>query len=86
MLPLFLEGTREIEEPYHFLASSGSIELLRYGQEHPEKVHACLHKVIAPLRAALNTRELKLVCDTLKVILILLDVEGIGVALVPYYR
>ncbi|KAG9416077.1 hypothetical protein AC1031_000473 [Aphanomyces cochlioides] len=86
LLPLFLDGTRETQEPYHFLASKGSIELLQYGRQHPEKVHACLHKVVAPLRVALNTRDPKLVCDTLKIILILLDVEGIGVALVPYYR
>ncbi|KAF0687616.1 Aste57867_20599 [Aphanomyces stellatus] len=86
MLPLFLDGMRETQEPYHFLASKGAIELLQYGRQHPEKVHACLHKIVAPVRVALNTREPKLVCDTLKMILILLDVEGIGVALVPYYR
>ncbi|ETW08284.1 hypothetical protein H310_00907 [Aphanomyces invadans] len=86
MLPLLLDGTRESQEPYHFLATKGSIELLQYGRQHPEKVHACLHKVVAPLRVALNTRDQKLVCETLKVMQILLDVEGIGVALVPYYR
>ncbi|OQR94632.1 hypothetical protein ACHHYP_01037 [Achlya hypogyna] len=85
-LPLFLEGTREKEEPYHFLASTGSFELLQHGRLYPEKVHACLHKLIAPIRVALNTRDLKLICETLKTIMMLLDVEGIGPALVPYYR
>ncbi|OQR94788.1 hypothetical protein THRCLA_08098 [Thraustotheca clavata] len=85
-LPLFLEGTREKDEPYHFLASTGSFELVQYGRLHPEKVHACLHKLIAPIRVALNTRDLKLICETLKTIILLLDVEGIGPALVPYYR
>ncbi|KDO32437.1 hypothetical protein SPRG_02914 [Saprolegnia parasitica CBS 223.65] len=85
-LPLFIEGTREKEEPYHFLASTGTIELLQHGRMFPEKVHACLHKLIAPIRVALNTRDMPLICETLKNIQLLLDVEGIGPALVPYYR
>ncbi|EQC41874.1 hypothetical protein SDRG_00730 [Saprolegnia diclina VS20] len=86
VLPLFFEGTREKEEPYHFLASTGTIELLQHGRMFPEKVHACLHKLIAPIRIALNTRDMPLICETLKNIQLLLDVEGIGPALVPYYR
>lgn len=46
-----------------------------------------LPQLIVPLREALNTRDPVVVMRTLRVIQALSDLgEGIGVALVPYYR
>lgn len=86
LLPLFFEGIREQEEPFRFVAHQGVITLLDHGIEHPRKVHSCLHKIIQPIRTALNTRETKLIKETLKFIQHLLKVDGIGVAMLPYYR
>lgn len=85
-LPLFIEGIREQEDPYCFLAYQGVESLLTHGMKFPEKVHACLHQVVPELRIALNTRQPPIIECVLRSLNRLLDVEGVGVALLPYYR
>ena len=83
-LPLFFDGLCEIEDPCRFLALQGIIDLL---EAAPKKVLSCIPKIILPLKAALDTREVYIVCGAMKVLqhVILTDPQ-IGQALVPYYR
>jgi hypothetical protein len=50
-LPLFMEGLRELDEPYHFLALQGTLELLDKGQSRvlPCLPHLVLMKVLQAL-------------------------------------
>lgn len=86
LLPLFVEGIREQQKPYSFLATQGLSSMLKHGVEEPEKVHGCLHKIIQPLRTALNSRHPDVILRTLQCIMDMLQIDGIGVALLPYYR
>ena len=86
LLPLFFEGIREQQEPYRYLSHQGVHSLLDHAITQPQKLHLCLHKIIQPIRSALNTRDVDLISKTLKFIQHLLLVDGIGVALLPYYR
>ena len=83
-LPLFFDGLCEIEDPCRFLALQGIIDLL---EAAPKKVLSCIPKIILPLKAALDTREVYIVCGAMKVLqhVILADPQ-VGQALVPYYR
>lgn len=83
-LPIFIDGIREIREPYKFLARQGTYDLL---SRNPSKILACVPQCIIPLKTNLNTRDHNIVCDTLKVIQkLVLSSSMIGEALVPYYR
>jgi Parkin co-regulated protein len=84
-LPVFFSGLREIEQPYLFIAEEGIYDMLREGGE--AKVLPVIPQLILPLKDALNTRDERVMVRTLKVLQALVDLgEGIGVALVPYYR
>jgi hypothetical protein len=83
-LPLFMEGLRELDEPYHFLALQGTLELLDKGQS---RVLPCLPHLVLPIKQNLMTRHHTVLCVQMKVLQAL--VRGCpfaGEALVPYYR
>lgn len=75
----------QIEEPFRFIAEEGVYDLLSQGKE--AKVLPVIPQLIIPLKDALNTRDERVIVRTLKVIQAMVDLgDGIGVALVPYYR
>ena len=90
-LPIFFEGLRELEEPYKFLASQGTDELI---EKSPNKLLPVLPQLIIPIKStkspipeALSTKDHDIMCVTLKKVQkLVLAGEMIGEALVPYYR
>jgi hypothetical protein len=99
-LPIFLEGLREKDEPYVFLADKGSDELIEKGGE---KVVEVLPQLILPLKSkaifpniqvtlikkldAMATKDNDIMAKTLKKIqkLVLYN-PSVGEQLVLYYR
>eukprot|EP00465_Bigelowiella_longifila_P008205 CAMPEP_0185253428 /NCGR_PEP_ID=MMETSP1359-20130426/2187_1 /TAXON_ID=552665 /ORGANISM="Bigelowiella longifila, Strain CCMP242" /LENGTH=245 /DNA_ID=CAMNT_0027835809 /DNA_START=51 /DNA_END=788 /DNA_ORIENTATION=+ len=83
-LPIFFDGIREIKEPYVFLAREGVRDLLKEGKS---KILPVIPRLIIPIKTALNTRAIPIVCEMIKVLMKLVTShELIGEALVPYYR
>ena len=69
-LPIFFEGLRETEEPYKFLASQGTDELI---EKSPNKLLPVLPQLIIPIKStfmliveALSTKDHDIMCATLK--------------------
>ncbi|CAJ1420068.1 unnamed protein product [Effrenium voratum] len=83
-MPLLVEGLREREEPYCFLASQGLASLLQHGGP---RIAATVPQLVLPLKAALNTRDEPVVARVLLVLQALVrSSPEVGEALVPYYR
>merc|ERR1719359_758033 len=83
-LPIFFDGLREKEDPYRFLAVQGTYDMLDKGGS---KILPVVPQLIIPVKTALNTRDLKVIATTLKVLQsLVLAGKMIGEALVPYYR
>jgi len=83
-LPIFFDGLREKEEPYKFLSHQGCIDLLGLGGT---KILPTIPQLIIPIKTALNTRDVDIICEMLKVLQrLVMSGELIGEALVPYYR
>ncbi|KAL4173034.1 hypothetical protein KRP22_008191 [Phytophthora ramorum] len=83
-LPVFMEGLRELEEPYHFLALNGTLDMLEKGGS---RVLPCLSLLIPPMKANLMTRNQTVLCLQMKVLQrLVLCCPYTGEALVPYYR
>ncbi|KAG6615529.1 uncharacterized protein IUM83_05124 [Phytophthora cinnamomi] len=83
-LPVFMEGLRELEEPYHFLALNGTLDMLEKGGS---RVLPCLPQLIPPIKANLMTRNQAVLCLQMKVLQrLVLCCPYTGEALVPYYR
>jgi len=83
-LPIFVDGIREVTDPYRFLAIQGTFALLEKVKENVVKV---IPQLILPLKAALNTRDPDIIAVALKVIQkLVLSSDLSGEALVPYYR
>jgi len=61
-LPIFFEGLRETQEPYKFLATQGTEELLDRGGS---KILAVLPQLIIPIKKALGTKNHEIMCATL---------------------
>lgn len=79
-----MEGIREKEEPYRFLAVQGVFDLLQNGQA---KVLPVIPQLIIPIKTALNTRDCDIIATTLHILQALVKCsDTIGEALVPYYR
>ncbi|KAG2428536.1 hypothetical protein HYH02_014340 [Chlamydomonas schloesseri] len=53
-LPVFMDGLREFEEPYRFLAIRGSEDLM---YKAGDTLHLFADALVAPLKVALDTRE-----------------------------
>lgn len=83
-LPLFFDGLKEVKHPYEFFARQGSHDLLEHGGS---KILPVVPQLIVPLRDALDTRNVQILCTTLKIMQhLVLSCEMVGEALVPYYR
>lgn len=84
LLPIFVDGLREKEEPYRLLAVQGTYDLLdAFGRRSVSVVP----QLVIPLKKALNTRDPVVVATTLKAMQKLLSsASTAGEALVPYYR
>lgn len=83
-LPLFFDGLCETEHPYEFFARQGIHDMLEHGGP---KVLPVIPQLIIPIKNALNTRNRKVICTTLKVLQhLVVCADMIGEALVPYYR
>ena len=89
-LPLFMDGLRETEWPYDFLAEGGVGDMI---STCPDKILPVIPQLIIPIKQALNTRIKSVMVRVIRVIkqLVLADTNGmgqplIGQALVPYYR
>lgn len=83
-LPLFFEGLRETSHPYEFFARQGVHDMLEHGGN---KVIPVIPQLIIPIKDALNTRNPKVVCTTLKALQhLVVSAEIVGEALVPYFR
>ena len=67
-LPIFIDGIREIDDPYRFLAVQGTFDLLDKVKDAIVKV---IPQLILPLKAALNTRDSDVICVALKVYILL---------------
>ena len=84
-----MDGVREEEEPYQFIAMDGITQLLDHGGS---KILPTLPVLIMPIKQALNTRRPIVVCRMMKVLQRLVTADAnsprptIGRALVPYYR
>jgi hypothetical protein len=86
-LPIFLDGIREKEDPYRFLAIQGVFDLLEKGGPGGSKILPVIPQLIIPLKTALNTRDKGIMITTLKVLeALVMSGDMIGEALVPYYR
>ena len=83
-LPLFIDGLKEVEEPYAFIARQGCQDLLLKGGA---KILPTVPELITPLKSALASKNKDIICATCKVIqLMVTSGEHVGEALVPYYR
>lgn len=83
-LPIFMDGLREKEDPYRFLAVEGTHNMIEKGGS---KILPVVPQLIIPVKTALNTRDPDVVSTVLKVLQkLVLSGEMIGEALVPYYR
>ncbi|KAJ0003440.1 hypothetical protein NQD34_008537 [Periophthalmus magnuspinnatus] len=83
-LPLFFDGLCETTHPYEFFAQRGIHDMLEHGGP---KIQPVIPQLIIPIRNALNTRNPRVICTTLKVIQhLVMSGEMVGESLVPYYR
>ncbi|CCI45060.1 unnamed protein product [Albugo candida] len=83
-LPLFMEGLRELDDPYHFLALNGILDMLDKGQD---RALLCIPQLIPAMKQNLMTRHPQILCMQMKVIQKLVGGSNYaGEALVPYYR
>ena len=83
-LPLFFEGLSDTSHPCEFFARQGVHDMLEHGGN---KVLPVIPQLIIPVKKALNTRNHRVICTTLKALQhLVIAGEMIGEALVPYYR
>ena len=83
-LPIFFDGVREKEDPYRFLAVKGVEDMLKAGGS---KILPVIPQLIIPIKTALNTRDVSVVCIVLQLLQkLVVSAELVGEALVPYYR
>ncbi|TDG50913.1 hypothetical protein AWZ03_002568 [Drosophila navojoa] len=83
-LPLFFDGLAEPKHPYKTYARQGVSDLLQAGGD---KIHPVVPQLILPLKNALSTRNVEVMCTTLKIIQQLVrSSDMVGPALVPFYR
>ena len=87
-LPIFIDGLREKEDPFRFIAVQGTYDLLEAGDTN--KIQPVVPMLIMPLKRGLDTRDSEIVSTVCKVLQALVLVDGgsvpIGESLVPYFR
>ena len=64
-LPIFVDGLREVDDPYRFLSIQGVIDMI---QAAPEKLLPVVPQLILPINAALATREPDIICSVMKIL------------------
>ena len=78
-LPIFFEGLREKEDPYRFLAVTGTYDMLARGGP---KILPVVPQLIIPMKTAFNTKDPAIICTVLKVLqTLVLSGDMIGEAL-----
>ncbi|KAF5282464.1 hypothetical protein FQA39_LY17579 [Lamprigera yunnana] len=83
-LPMFFEGLCDKEEPFIFFAQAAIHDMLTHGGS---KVLPCIPQIILPIKNAFNTKNKRVIMNTLKVLQHLVQAgDMIGESLVPYYR
>jgi hypothetical protein len=86
--PIFLEGIKEKEDPYRFLAVQGVYDMIENADE--TKLLPVIPESILPLKQAFNTRDPEVIVTACKIIqgMILIGggSENIGTAFVPFFR
>ena len=81
---MFFDGLCETTHPYEFFARQGVHDMLEHGGA---KILPVIPQLIIPIKEALNMRNRKVLCTTLKVLQhLVVSGEMVGEALVPYYR
>lgn len=84
-LPLLFDGLRENQHPFVFIPVNGIEDLLAKGGS--KKILPVVPQLVIPIKMALNTRSIPVMCRTLKALQQLArSGDFIGQALVPYYR
>eukprot|EP01138_Halocafeteria_seosinensis_P007728 gb/GECG01007896.1/.p1 GENE.gb/GECG01007896.1/~~gb/GECG01007896.1/.p1 ORF type:complete len:313 (+),score=40.31 gb/GECG01007896.1/:1-939(+) len=84
-LPIFVDGLRENEEPYRFIAEEGTYDMVLHGGSH--KILPVVPQIVLPLKNALNTRDFDVMVRVLKILQTMVENnELVGEALVPYFR
>ncbi|XP_061584222.1 parkin coregulated gene protein-like [Cololabis saira] len=83
-LPLFFQGLAETTHPYEKLANQGIHGMLDHcGQE----IINIVPQLIPHIKNALNTRNDRVMCNTLQVLQhMVMSAHRVGEALVPYFR
>ncbi|EER02372.1 hypothetical protein, conserved, partial [Perkinsus marinus ATCC 50983] len=85
VLPIFIEGLREVLPMYETLAFAGALELIRRGGDR--RVVPVLPKLIQPLKRALESRDPNTLRKALQTLQVMARSGAmLGEALVPYYR
>lgn len=83
-LPLFFDGLSETQHPYKTFARQGVQDLLSNGGD---KIYAIIPQLIIPIKNALNTKNIEVMCTVLRIIQQLVNASDlIGPGLVPFYR
>ena len=83
-LPLFVEGLRETQDPCRFIADKALDDIF---ERCPHKIRPIVPQLIIPMKLALSTKIAEVIVVTLKKLQKLVQCgDGIGEALVPYYR
>lgn len=85
LLPIFIDGVREKLNPYRFVASEGTFQLIHFG--NLDQVKSCVDATVPPLKAALETHDPETIGLVLRVLQALSTKDpAIGEGLVPHYR
>lgn len=85
LLPIFIDGLREKLNPYRFVASEGTFQLIEFG--NLDQVKSCVDATVQPLKAALETHDPQTIGLVLRVLQALSTKDPvIGEGLVPHYR
>ncbi|GIL59520.1 hypothetical protein Vafri_14278 [Volvox africanus] len=82
-LPIFIDGVREYDEPYRFLAIRGSEELLL---KAGDTLHTFAGSLVSPLKSCLDTREPTVVAVALQLMNTVLSIDPrVAEHWVPHY-
>jgi hypothetical protein len=85
ILPVCVDGLRELEEPYRSMASLAVADMLQKDNEN--KALDCIPHLIAPMKTCLNTRDLTVIRRVLECVRILLTTHSeAGDLMVPHLR
>lgn len=86
-LPMFFDGLRCTQEPCSFLARQGIEDLLFAARGSPDKILTILPKLATFIRNAMATYNRDILMATTKALRLLVTCnEGVGEALVPFYK